>query len=258
VWTTEGDRGQLEYAPNLPASWASTLTADRLSDVLGLPVELANDADLAAVGEATFGAGRGFADIVYLTVSTGVGAGVLLGGRLVHGQRSLAELGHTVIDRVAVGLDQPATVEQLASGTALARHAAALGLEAEGAELVALVDEDDRARRAWEEAVQVVGLAVANVAHLFAPEVVVVGGGVGRSGEKLLAPVRAVLAAHGPQGRDAIPLVLAASLGDDAGLAGAAAWRRAGASPHLSRSNNGSVRNVSGLASATQGLQGEA
>jgi glucokinase len=272
--------GHLEHAPNLPPGWSTSLTADRLSDVLGLPVELANDADLAAVGEATFGAGRGFADVVYLTISTGVGAGVMLGGRLVYGKRSLAELGHTVIDRVAVGHGQPATVEQLASGTALARHAAALGLEAEGAELVALVDDDDRARRAWDDAVQVAGLAVANVAHLFAPELVVIGGGIGRSGEKLLAPIRATLATHGPQGRGTSPLVVIAALGDDAGLVGAAAWRRAGASPHMkvngtgtrpamrdtaversdpmSRSNNDDPRNVSGLSNASRDASREA
>jgi glucokinase len=223
-------KGHLEHAPNLPAGWPASLTEDTLSDVLGLPVALANDADMAAVGEAMFGAGRGFADVVYVTISTGVGAGVMLGGRLVRGTRSLAEIGHTIIDRVAAGRGQPATVEELGSGTALAHHAAALGLEAEGAELVALVDDDDRARRVWDGAVQVAGLAVANLAHLFAPEVVVVGGGVGRSGEMLLVPIRDMLAEHGPRGQDASPLVVTAVLGDDAGLVGAAGWRVAVAS----------------------------
>jgi glucokinase len=224
-------KGLLEHAPNLPASWASTLTEATLREVLGVPVALANDADMAAVGEAIFGAGRAFDDVVYITISTGVGGGVVLGGRLVHGFRSLAEIGHTVIDRRAVHEGRPATVEQLASGTALASHAAALGLDARGADLVALIDQDQRARIAWNDMVEVAGLAVVNLAHVFAPEVVVVGGGVGRSGEKLLAPIRAVLGAQGPQGRDASPLVLNGTLGDDAGLIGAAGWHLAFFSP---------------------------
>lgn len=257
--------GQLEHAPNLPAGWASTLTEFTLSDLLGVPVALANDADMAAVGEATFGAGRAFADVAYITISTGVGAGVVLGGRLVHGSRSLAEIGHTVIDRRAVREGRPATVEQLGSGTALASHATALGLDAEGADLVALVDQDARARTVWGDAVQVAGLAVVNIAHLFAPEVVVVGGGVGRSGEQLLAPIRALLATHGLRGRDANPVVVSAALGDDAGIVGAAGWRLAFASPStmpprttgssdsnpMSPSNNHDPRDLSGLSSAT-------
>jgi len=216
--------GLLEHAPNLPAGWASTLTEATLRDLLGMPVALANDADMAAVGEATFGAGRAFDDVVYITISTGVGAGVVLGGRLVHGVRSLAEIGHTIIDRRAIRDGQPATVEELASGSALASHASALGLDAEGADLVALIDQDQRARTAWDEVVQVAGLAVVNLAHVFAPEVVVVGGGVGRSGERLLVPIRAALAARGPRGHGASPLVVSAALGDDAGLVGAAGW----------------------------------
>ena len=106
-----------------------------------MPVALANDADMAAVGEATFGAGRAFADVVYITISTGMGAGVVLGGRLVHGARSLAEIGHTdhrPLRRRPTVSQRPS--RSLPPGTALASHAAALGLEAEGAELVALVD----------------------------------------------------------------------------------------------------------------------
>ncbi|MHB8467787.1 MAG: ROK family protein, partial [Acidimicrobiales bacterium] len=88
--------GALEQAPNLPVTWPPMLTEARLSQTVGLPVALANDADLAAVGEAFFGAGRAFSDVAYLTISTGIGAGVVLGGLLVHGRRSLAEVGHAV------------------------------------------------------------------------------------------------------------------------------------------------------------------
>jgi glucokinase len=126
---------------------------------------LANDADLAALGEVSFGAGRPYDDVVYVTLSTGVGAGVVLGGRLVHSRRSLAEVGH--IEAAAIG--------------------------------------------------------VTNLAHLYFPQVVVVGGGLGRVGRPLLDPIAAHVRGHGPAG---LPVeVVAAALGDDAGLAGAAGWR---------------------------------
>ncbi|MDP9420277.1 MAG: ROK family protein, partial [Actinomycetota bacterium] len=90
--------GRLEHAPNLPLGWRDELCEEALRSRIGLDVALANDADLAAVGEAWFGAGRHHRDVAYLTVSTGIGAGVVTGGLLVHGRRSLAEVGHTIVD----------------------------------------------------------------------------------------------------------------------------------------------------------------
>lgn len=218
-------RGRLEYAPNLPPSWPGELTAAGLSDALGLPVVLANDADMAAVGEAFFGAGRGAADVVYVTVSTGVGAGVLLGHRLVRGRRSLAEIGHTIIDRVALAAGGPATVEDLGSGTALARSAAAAGIVADGLTLAALVRAgDEAATRVWDDMISAASLGVANLAFLFSPEVIVLGGGVSRAGEVMLDPIRRYLVGCGPPGLAKTIDVRLAQLGDDAGLVGAAAW----------------------------------
>lgn len=219
------ERGCLEHAPNLPAAWGPALDASVLADRLGIPVEIGNDADLAAVGEARFGAGRGFEDVAFLTISTGVGAGVVLGGRLVRGRRSLAEVGHTVVDRTAAADGRPFTFEDLASGTALGRLAAEAGLDMEGEEVVARVrDGDAEARGVWNALVRSVGIGVANLAHAFAPEVVVVGGGVGLVGDLLLEPVRSALHRYGPKGlREPIEIVPAV-LGDDAGLVGAAAW----------------------------------
>jgi glucokinase len=194
--------------------------------VLAVPVALANDADLAAVGEAQFGAGRHYRDVVYLTLSTGVGAGVVFDGRLVHGRRSLAEVGHTVIDREAAAAGQPATLEDLASGTALARLAAEAGLDGDGATVVRLVEAGHPgARVVWDRVVEAAAIGVANLAHLYSPDVVVVGGGLGRVGSLLLDPIRAYLAGHGP--RELTVDVVGAALGDDAGLAGAAGWREA-------------------------------
>ncbi len=223
--------GALEHAPNLPPHWPGALREDLLTTHLGVEVSLANDADLATVGEAFYGAGRGAADVAYVTVSTGVGAGVVLAGRLVRGRRSAAELGHTVLDLQALADGRPATVEDLGSGTALGRLGASRGLPSSGAELSALVrDGDATATEVWGQVARVVGIAVANLAHLFAPEVVVLGGGMGRDPD-LLSPVRARLADHGPRALQPPVEVRTAELGDDAGLVGAAGWARATAGP---------------------------
>ena len=218
--------GRLLHAPNLPPPWLNQITRDALEDALEMTVTLVNDADVAAVGEAYFGAGRGHDDVVYVTVSTGVGAGVVIGGRVLLPRRSGGEVGHTVIDRRAAAAGAPATVEGLGSGTAIARLAAERGIDARGPELVAQVRDGDAAARAvWDEAMEAVGIGIANLVHVFAPTVVVVGGGVWRNGELVLGPVRDAIHRYGPKGPP--PEVTAAALGDDPGLIGTAAWQRA-------------------------------
>lgn len=220
--------GRLEHAPNLPRTWLPELTENRLGRFFDVPLHLANDADLAAVGESWFGAGVGYGDVVYLTVSTGLGAGVILGGRLLRGARSLAEIGHTVLSLEALAAAGPATAEDLGSGTALAANARAVGVEADGAELVALVRAGDAGARAiWETTMLPVAATVVNLAHLFSPDAIVIGGGLGRNGALVLDPARDLLARHGPQGLPVPIAVAEASLGDDAGLIGGAAWVRA-------------------------------
>jgi glucokinase len=219
--------GQLEYAPNLPANWAQWISEHRLAEVLGIDVSLANDADMAAVGEAWFGAGRGCDDVVYLTVSTGIGAGVILGRRLIHGRRSIAEVGHSVIERTAVRARGPSTLEDLGSGTALSRLATAAGVEATGPEVEALARAGNAAAGSvWNSVVEAVAIGATNLAHLFAPEVIVIGGGVGLTG-RLTDPVKAWLLEHGPVELAHSIDVSTAALGDDAGLTGAAGWAEA-------------------------------
>lgn len=214
--------GRLEHAPNLPAEWAPALSAAALSEALGLEVALANDADLAAVGEARFGAGRLHRDVVYLTLSTGVGGGVILDGRLARGRRSIAEVGHMVIDLAAAARGEPCTFEQLASGTALARRAREAGLDLDGAGVVqAMRSGDERARAVFEAVADAAAVGVTNVAYCFSPEVVVLGGGFGLVPE-LRPPIRDRLARFGPPGL--VVEVVPASLGGDAALVGAAAW----------------------------------
>ncbi|MBA3691074.1 MAG: ROK family protein [Actinobacteria bacterium] len=213
--------GSLDFAPNLPGHWATHLTEERLSEATGLGVRLANDADLAAVGEYRFGAGRGTMDMVYLTLSTGVGSGVILGGELLHGRRSLAEAGHTIIDR---GSPHP-TFERQASGTALGRLAGEAGISERGHHLTARVAGGDPAAQAvWEDLVAAAGAGLASLAHLFSPELIVIGGGLGLIGDLLYAPLRAALAAGGPRDLPKPIRIVRAELGDEAGLIGAAGW----------------------------------
>ena len=220
--------GTLEHAPNLPAGWLPALTEAGLATAVGIPVALANDADLAAVGEATLGAGRPFADVAYLTISTGVGAGVVLGGLLVHGRRSLAELGHTVIALDRLGAGRPATLEELASGSALSRLAIAAGVGESGRDVVAGMEAGDaEATAIWADVVAAAAVGVVNLAWTFSPDVVVIGGGLGLVGDVLLDPLRAAIDRDGPPSVQPPIEVVPAQLGDDAGLVGAAGWEHA-------------------------------
>lgn len=219
--------GRLEYAPNLAAGWVGGLSEVGLAQALGVEVALANDADLAAVGETWFGAGRDRRDVAYLTVSTGVGAGVVTGGLLVHGRRSLAEIGHSVVDWRALASGR-ATVEQLGSGTAMAVLARESGFVADAMEVERRwLAGDPVATAIWEAVITVVGVAAVNLAHLYTPEMIVVGGGVGLVGEPVLGPLRSLVAEWGPAGLPEPIEVVNAALGDDAALAGAGAWARA-------------------------------
>ena len=208
-------RGVPRALPHIPG-WEGRVSAQGLADALGLPAVVANDADLAALGEQRFGAGAGAEDVLYLTASTGVGAGVVLGGRLLHSRYSLAEIGHTVIDRAS-----GASVEELGSGSALAalsgEDAARLSARAAAG--------DERAAALFREAAEAFALGVLNAALCFMPERVVIGGGLSNAGELLLGPVRERLA----RAPAVLPLrpedVVRATGGDDAGLRGAyALW----------------------------------
>lgn len=218
---------RLVAAPNLSQEWIPYLNEESLQAETGLEVSMANDADLAAVGEANFGAGRDFQDVVYVTISTGVGAGLVVGERLVRGTRSGGEIGHTVIDRGAAADGLPCTVEDLGSGTAIERMAAEAGLTERGAELAELVAAGRQpALGIWTAAMEAVGLGIANLAWIVGPEVVIIGGGVGMNHDLVVPTIEKQIRKHGPiTGPDVT--VVTAQLGDDAALAGSAAWWRA-------------------------------
>jgi glucokinase len=222
------ESGRLLWAPHLPDGWSDALSAGLLSDHLGLRVHVANDADMAAVGEAAFGAGAGTDDVVvYLTVSTGIGAGVVNRGRLVHGRHSLGEVGHSVIDWRAWRSGAPGTLEELASGSGLAQQALEAGLGTVNAQLVlaGALEGDISARTIWEDAVAACAAGVCNLAMAFAPRLVIVGGGLGCCRE-FFDPLRDMVLQRNEHRPTDLTLLLS-SLGDDAGLVGAAAWTRA-------------------------------
>jgi glucokinase len=220
--------GRLAWGRGQPESWPGILTEESLGRLLDIPAALANDADLATVGEATFGAAAGRHDVAYLTISSGVGAGAIVGGRLLRGRVKLCEIALTLLSIPADGTGEPILLEDLASGRALERMAREAGIDGRAPEIVAKVQlGDDAAKRVWEAYTRAVGTAVVNIAHLFVPEIVVIGGGVSRAGELLLGPVREWLLRYGPQDLAAPIDVAVAALADDAGLVGAAAWGRA-------------------------------
>ena len=221
------ETGRLLWAPNLPERWPELLSQDELSAGLGLPVSVANDADLAAVGEAWFGAGVGLPDMGYLTVSTGIGAGVVERGRLLRGVRSLGELGHTVIDWQAWAAETPGTLEELGSGSGMARLARECGLgdlDARGVEDAA-ASGDEAAAAIWQGAIVAGAVAIVNLVMSFYPSTVVIGGGIGRQPSYFEA-VSSLVQRRFDHYLDVLTVVRG-SLGDDAGLAGAAAWDHA-------------------------------
>ncbi len=215
---------RLVDAPNLPDGWDAWLTEAWLAEETGLSVSLANDADLAAVGEGSFGAGRHAADVVYVTISTGIGAGVMLGDRVVVGRFSGGEIGHTIADIDAHRRGAPDTVETIGSGSAIQRRLEASELTERGAAFTDLVRDGVPAAVAiFDEAMTAAAVGITNLAWIFAPSMVVIGGGVGLNADLVHPPIRSMLGERGPELGFEIEVV-AAELGDDAALVGAAAW----------------------------------
>jgi glucokinase len=230
--------GVVSHPPNLPG-WGELPLRRLMEERLGLPVAVDNDATAAAVGEHAFGAGRGARHMVFVTVGTGIGGGIICDGRPYRGKSGAAgELGHIVVqtDGPPCGCGNRGCVEALASGTAIARRARELlaagraaalarltaGGEQPTAELVhrAALDGDEDCRALLSEAGRYLGVALASYANALDPELIVLGGGVLQAGEMLLAPAReALFTLTLPQIRRDLRLELGA-LGASAGALG--------------------------------------
>ena len=200
------DAGVILSPPNLPG-WDRIPLTDAVSERLHLPAVVENDATAGALAEWWYGAGRSrdVDDLVYLTISTGVGGGLVLDGQLYRGVAGNAgELGHlTVIyDGRQCGCGRRGCLEAYASGTniaARAREAIAAGETSSLADLPWITakdvaehaaEGDALARGIWDETMAMLGSGVANILDVFNPALVVLGGGVTRAGDQLLIPVR--------------------------------------------------------------------
>lgn len=221
---TDPVRGVLVNPPNLEG-WKNVPLAAMLREIIDCPVHVENDANLAGLGEFHQGAGRGSRTMVYITWSTGVGAGVIIDGRLFSGAHGAAgELGHMILDPNGPldGCGQRGCVEAFCGGNALARQT---GIPAE--ELFDRAAEgDSRAASEVRDAATHMGYALINVANLFDPEVIVMGGGVSRSWRQVAPVLMRVLRSSPfirPQRR---PRLRRARLGDRAGQVGAVEWAR--------------------------------
>ena len=199
---------------------------DRMRERHGLPVEIDNDGNAAAIAEWRIGAARGASNVVMLTLGTGIGGGLILGGRPYRGATgSGAELGHIVIefDGPLCACGGRGHLEAVASGKAAGQVAQKLyGLEASGQDLVRRAESgEDDAVEAMAAIGRRLGAAIATFVNIFEPEIVVIGGGFGRASELMLGPARGVLARDGlAPGRDSLRIV-EAQLGSDAGVIGA-------------------------------------
>jgi glucokinase len=231
--------GVIASAPNLPG-WRDVPFKEIVEAALGLPAHVGNDANLAALGEHSYGAGRGDDDMIYLTVSTGIGGGIIADGRLVLGTAGLAgEPGHMTIlpDGPPCNCGNTGCLEVLASGTAIGREArrrlAAGEASALAGQPIETVDAEDvvRAARAGDrlaaevfgEAMGYLGVGVANLVHLFNPRAIIIGGGVSNAGDLLFHPVREAVRRRCMAAFRQDIRIIRAKLGDDVGLLGAAA-----------------------------------
>jgi len=199
---------------------------ERMRGRHGLPVAIDNDGNAAAIAEWRTGAARGASNVVMLTLGTGIGGGLILGGRPYRGATgSGAELGHIVIefDGPLCGCGGRGHFEAVASGKAAGKVAQKLyGPEAKGHDLVRRAESgEDEAVQAMAAIGRRLGAAIATFVNIFEPEIIVIGGGFGAASELMLAPAREVLARDGlPPGRDTVRIV-EAQLGSDAGVIGA-------------------------------------
>jgi glucokinase len=215
--------GRAVLLPNLHGDWVGRPIADPLADALGRPVRLINDGHAFALAEARIGAARGAEDVLCIVCGTGIGGGLVIGGRLHLGVEDRAgEVGHhTVVeDGPLCGCGNHGCLEMLAGARAIAAAAQQPSFD----DVVASARRgDERAREAIRRTAAYIGIAIANLTIFITPERIVVGGGVAEAGELLLDPLRAEVQRRA--GRVA-PLhaieIVRATLGADAGAVGAA------------------------------------
>ncbi len=225
--------------PPTLSGWHEVPLRDILSGLFKLPVKLENDANAAAFGEWRYGAGRSARSVVFVTVSTGIGGGVIANGRILHGRRGLAaEIGHMTITNEggrcfcgAIGC-----FEAVASGTALGRtatlharqsggsmlHTASESAEVTGRDVVEAARLGDRlALELLDAEARWLGIGFTNLLHLYSPDIIVMGGGISHGFDLLHGVMTATVRERAMRAYRDVPIV-PAQLGRHAGLIGAA------------------------------------
>lgn len=235
-WAT----GVIHEAPNLPG-WHEVPLADRVAQAVGLPTFLENDANAAALAESQYGVAQGAQNMLYITVSTGVGGGLILNGELWHGAYgSAGEFGHMTVDFEGplCACGNRGCIEAIAAGPDIAAWVAKQIAAGQSSRLSSQSDLTGRdvveaARRgdalavsALDRAGRAVGFGIINVAHLVNLDMVVVGGGIANAGALLFDPIRATVRQHLLESTAPTLRVEPWSLGEDVGLLGAAAAAR--------------------------------
>lgn len=238
------DRKTILATPNIK-DWNGVNLDYELTSRIGLPVVIENDANSAAWGEFKFGAGRGKENILMLTVGTGIGGGIVINSNLHRGSFGIAaEIGHLRIvpNGLLCGCGAHGCFEQYGSGTALLRHArealkeqpdlasnilnrgdgSIAGVKG-GAITEAARDGDELALSIFETTGDYLGAGIASLAVILDPEAIVIGGGVIDAGDILLNPIRSSVEKYMPFARKhPHPQIVAAQLGNEAGLVGVA------------------------------------
>jgi glucokinase-like ROK family protein len=208
--------------------WAGTSPRERMTELLELPVRVANDANLGALAESTWGAGRGSDSVVYLKLATGIGAGIVIRGRLFEGASGTAgEIGHTTIDETGdiCRCGNRGCLETYAGAAAIASlMSRSFGEKLDPEDVLnRAADGDPGCRRALADAGRHIGVAVANLCNLVNPERIVVGGSMGRAGALLLDPLRESVSLRAIPSADEDVRIVPGELGERAELLGAVA-----------------------------------
>ncbi|SDG95523.1 ROK family protein [Halanaerobium congolense] len=237
----DAQKGIIIENSNLP--WKNVALVEKMESALGIKTILKNDANAAALGEKWFGAGRTVDNMVYLTISTGIGGGAIINKELFTGINDNAcEIGHTVIDPDGplCGCGNHGCLESFASGTAIgreAREAAATGKSKKMLELADNIVEDidavicaqaayqgdQTAREIFEKAGYYLGIGLGNVINIFNTEMIILGGGVMKASDLFLDQALATMKEIALQGPLEMVTVTEAELGSDIGLMGAIA-----------------------------------
>ncbi len=239
--TVRGKEGIVDWSPNFKG-WDGVNVGAPITDALGMPASMGNDANVAAFGEYTFGAGKGAKCVVMFTIGTGIGSGLVIDGKIYSGVSGVAaEMGHHIIvaDGPRCSCGRYGCVEALARRDAIVDRAARKAHSGRHTSLIeksnhdlryitpamiaeAAAEGDPISIETLDETGYYIGLAVSNAINILNPDKVVIGGGIAQAGDLLFDPIRRTVEVNALYQALQVCEVLPAQLGDDAGVLGGA------------------------------------